>query len=105
MPELEVVDNIHLEAAEGWLGLGLPLDALEELEKISPARKEHPDFLHVRYEIHAAAKQWESAVEVAKELCRISPDAPSGFIQLAYSLHELRRTAEALKALLPVANR
>jgi len=105
MPELKDMDNVHLEAAEGWLGLGLPLDALEELEKISHARRALPDFLHVRYEICAASKQWESAAEVAKELCRISPDAPSGFIQLAYSLHELRRTTEALNALLTVADR
>jgi hypothetical protein len=36
-------DSYHLEAAQGWLELGNHLEANEELEKISPALRIHPD--------------------------------------------------------------
>jgi len=36
MKDLPFPDNKHLEAAEGWLGLGNWLEANEELENITP---------------------------------------------------------------------
>jgi hypothetical protein len=43
--ELEPHDKRHLDAAQGWLGLGNWREANEELEQITPERRAHPDVL------------------------------------------------------------
>ncbi len=98
-------DNKHLEAAEGWLGLGNWREANEELEQIAPRLRGHPFVLEVRYQIFAAAKQWAAAVEVARTLCELLPDNSLGFINYAYSLHELKRTKEAYSVLIPIVDK
>jgi predicted Zn-dependent protease len=98
-------DQRQLDAAEGWLELGNWLEANEELEGISPKMRAHPCVLRVRWEIYAKAGKWEMAVEIARTLSEVLPDNSWGFIQLAYSLHELKRTPEAKSVLLPLATR
>jgi hypothetical protein len=39
MNPLEPPDSIHLQAAQGWLDLGNPIEANEELEKIAPQNR------------------------------------------------------------------
>ncbi len=51
MKPLEPPDNHHLRAALGWIGLGNFQEANEELEKITPQLRAHPDVLTIRYEI------------------------------------------------------
>lgn len=98
-------DQIHLEAAEGWVELGNLQEATEELEKISLENRSHPDVLAVRYTVYDVAKRWELAAEVAQALCKLVPENPLGWIHLSYSLHEMKRTKEAWDVLLPVANK
>ena len=102
---LEPPDIHHLNAAEGWLGLGNAVEAERELEKLSTAVGEHPDVLRVKYHFHQHNKQWEPAAETAQLLCRVIPETPFGWIHLAYALHELKRTREAYQVLLPVVDR
>ena len=45
--KLEHPDTLHLEAAQGWLGLGNHLEADKELDNITPALRSHPDVLEV----------------------------------------------------------
>ena len=59
-------DKRHLEAAEGWLELGLHLEANEELEKITPQLRGHPDALELRWHIFAKEKKWEACVDIAE---------------------------------------
>jgi hypothetical protein len=42
MKSLEQADRVHLNAAEGWFGLGDLVSASDELEKITPAFRAHP---------------------------------------------------------------
>jgi tetratricopeptide (TPR) repeat protein len=98
-------DRLHLRAAEGWLELGNCLEATEELEKITPELRAHPDVLRMRVEIFSAAKKWDFAAEVANALCRTVPDDSYGYIRRAFALHELKRTKEAFDTLLPVADK
>jgi predicted Zn-dependent protease len=98
-------DQRQLDAAEGWLELGNWLEANEELEGISPKMRTHPCVLRVRWEIYAKAGKWEMAAEIARTLSEVLPDNSWGFIQLAYSLHELKRTPEAKSVLLPLVTR
>ncbi len=104
MTPLPLPDQRHLEAAEGWLGLGDHLAANEELEQIKPIFRAHPVVLKVRYEVYSAAKRWDGAVEIARTIARSSPDHPWGHFHLAFALHELKRTQEAYDALRPVVD-
>jgi predicted Zn-dependent protease len=105
MSDLSLTDSRHLEAAQGWLGLRNWREAGAELANIPAELQSHPDVLQVRWAIHAAAKEWESAVEVAEAFRQAKPDSPFGFVHLAYALHEMKRTQEAQDVLLPVLDK
>jgi len=53
-------------AAQGWLELGNPKEALKELGQIDRAHWNHPDVLELRWQIHAAEQNWERALMVAR---------------------------------------
>jgi uncharacterized protein HemY len=55
----------HLRAAEGWLELGNPHEASEELENIAPRLRVHPDVLEIRWRIYAAAERWDACLDLA----------------------------------------
>jgi predicted Zn-dependent protease len=82
---LDMPDSFHLQAAEGWLGLGDVESATNELKEISPDKDTHPSVLAVRYQIFAQAKQWDTAVEVADDLAKMLPEKPFVWINLAYA--------------------
>jgi len=105
MSEFLTPDIHHLQAAQGWLGLGNWREARAELDNIPAELQSHPDVLQVRWAIHAAAKEWDSAAEVAEAFCKARPDSPFGFVHLAYALHEMKRTQEAQNVLLPVVEK
>lgn len=96
-------DSHHLEAARGWLELGLPLEANEELEQITPERRVHPDVLEVRWKIYAREKKWEACVDIATAIIELEPGEALGWIDRSFALHELKRTQEAFDNLRPVA--
>jgi predicted Zn-dependent protease len=98
-------DQLCVDAAEGWLGLGNHVEAFTELEQVSEDAQQHPDVLRMRYNIYAAARNWAAAVDTARALCQIDSDHPFGPIHLAYALHELKRTKEAWDVLLEVETR
>jgi tetratricopeptide (TPR) repeat protein len=102
---LQPPDSHHLNAAEGWLGLGSTEEAERELAKLSLGVLSHPEVLRVKYHFYERTIQWERAAETARLVCQIVPDAPFGWVHLAYALHELRRTSEAYGVLLPVLQR
>ena len=95
-------DCFHLQAARGWLELGNPLEANEELEKIAPALCVHPDVLEVRWQISAKARRWEACIDLAEGIIALTPDNPFGWIHRSFALHELKRTQEAWDNLIRV---
>ena len=105
MKELEFHDRRHLTAAEGWLGLGNQIEAFEELEQISPQLRVHPDVLELRWQIYAKEKKWEACVDITRAIAKLVPSHPHGWIHLAYSLHELKRTKEARDVLIPIVDK
>ena len=62
-----------------------------------------PEVLAIRWDIYAKGKKWDAAVEIARALTKLAPKKADSFINLAFALHELQRTAEAWEVLLPVA--
>ncbi|HEV2693388.1 MAG TPA: tetratricopeptide repeat protein [Verrucomicrobiae bacterium] len=103
--KLNLDDQRHLDAAEGWLHLGNLAEATEELECITPSMRVHPFVLRVRWGIYAKAGRWEEASEIAQALAELLLDNPWGYIQWAFSLHKLKRTKEARDVLLPIAGK
>ncbi len=103
MIELVPPDSHYLRGAQGWLELGNPHEAIQELERLSPAARAHPDALQTEWEIYSVQKQWEAALAVGQRAVKLVPEFPSGWINRSYALHELRRTSEARNLLLPAA--
>ena len=102
---LEAPDRHFLDAAEGWLELGLPQEATTELKEISPQLRLHPEVLELSWRIYARGKNWEAALNVAHAMTKVAGDRPDGWIYLSFALHELGRTRDALEILLAVAER
>ena len=104
---LEPPESFHLSAAVGWLELGNHLEANEELEKITPQLRVHPDVLMVSWQIYAKGEQWAGAFEIARTLVEQVPDDSFGWIHQAYALRRMPGGGinQAWDALLPAADK
>src|SRR5258708_1191859 len=105
MKPLEHSDTLHLRAAEGWLELCSHLEADRELDEITPGNRVHPDVLELRFQVYAAAKKWEAALDIAAAIMKLAPERTDGWIDRSFALHELDRTQEAFDTLREVADR
>ena len=103
MHALTPKERFHLEAAEGWLMLGSPVEAHAELEEISPEANRHPAMLAMRWQVYAAARWWEAAYVVSRALCDVAPRSPEAWICQANTLRNYQGTLEARRLLLGVA--
>jgi len=101
--ELQPSDIHHLRAAVGWLELGNPSEAGEDIARISSGGLDHPSVLKVRWHICAASQSWEAAVPVATHLVELCPGEADNWIHRAYSLRRARGhgLSEAWDALMP----
>lgn len=97
-------DQRHLQAAEGWIELGNHAEANEELENITPQLRAHPKVLKLRWQIYAAANNWEATLDIASAIIQIAPEDPFGWIHRSKSLYGLKRTVEARDNLLRVVD-
>ena len=104
MADLSTEDRRRVEAAEGWIELGLPAEARQELDAIPAAHRSHPAILEIRWQIAAREKNWELCLELASAVIQLVPELALGWIHRSYSLHELKQTAEARDNLLRVVD-
>lgn len=105
MDPLPPPDSHLVRAALGWLELDAPREAAAELSRVSSKGAAHPDALEVRWRLCACERRWADALAVAGELREAIPNSPVGWIDQAFALHELERTAEAHALLQPAAAR
>lgn len=109
MRELRNPDLHHLLAAVGWLGLKNWVEANEELDKITPTLRTHPDVLRVRLEIYLMAEKWDVSAELAQTLCNARPKDAQIWISLAYvkrrQKEERGGVSEAREVLLQASER
>jgi predicted Zn-dependent protease len=105
MNALTHAERFQLEAAEGWLMLGNPAEAHEELEKVTGGASYHPAVLSMRWQVYAAARWWEAAYVVAKALCELAPHSPETWICQANTLRNYKGVIDAWSMLLGVVNR
>ena len=87
--------------------LGNYAEASQELERIAPLLRTHPDALEVLWHIYAHAQNWDACADISNALVESAPDRPSGWVSRSYALR--RATRGSLQApwdaLLPAAGR
>ena len=85
-----------LLAVQGYYELGLPAEALAELEGIAdPGFQERTDVLSLRMMLLMDLHRWADALGSARRLCEREPHSGAPFIQAAFCLHEIGQTQEA----------
>jgi predicted Zn-dependent protease len=89
-----------LLAAQGYIELDMPGEALRELDELSPGDQGRMEVLQVRLFIYMRARQWREAMKVCDRLRANDPQQTTGFIHGAFCLHELGQTREAKELLL-----
>ena len=86
---LEPPDDQHLEAAHGYIELGMFREANEELEGIDAFCRSLPEVLHARLRIYHGLKKWEAMAAIANKLVEWNPSEPEYFVCLAYATRRL----------------
>ncbi|QTN31605.1 tetratricopeptide repeat protein [Akkermansiaceae bacterium] len=88
-----------IRAASGWLELGMPDDALEELNGLSGEDRQGRKVLELELAAQMAKGSWAGASSTARQLCGQAADEPDFFLSAAYCLHEAGETEEARQLL------
>jgi hypothetical protein len=88
-------DLFHLRAAEGWLDLGSPTEALAELRLINPALRSHPDVLAFKWEVAANVKDWDQCLNLGNALIYCAPKDQRGWIAVCQTLYFTEHYPEA----------
>lgn len=89
-----------LLAAQGYIELEMPDEALRELDSIPSGEQEREDVLQLRLFVFMRSREWDNALAVCSRLRERYPDCSTGFIHGAFCLHEMNRTREARDLLL-----
>lgn len=100
LQKMSANDRHVLKAVLGWIDLRDCAEALRELDNLSPELRSTPEIIDLEWQASARHHDWKRALETARTFTRLHPDVASGWIHLAYSLHELKRTVEARDQLL-----
>tara|TARA_Y100001934_G_scaffold275450_1_gene369872 strand:+ start:1851 stop:2378 length:528 start_codon:yes stop_codon:yes gene_type:complete len=100
---LDAPDIHFVQAAEGWLELGLPEEALAELKQLSKDSQTHPASLNLLWSAHAELEEWEQARDAADRLVECAPSDAGGWIHRAYAIRRMKGGSieEAWLALYP----
>ncbi len=91
------------QRATGFLELGLPEDALAELEDVPDAIGHSSLIQHLRVDAFFRLQRWAEAATICEPKLREEPGDPAWWIQCAYALRRaesIRRAEETLRAAL-----
>jgi len=95
----------QLQAAVGYLELGMMVEANDEIENLAPELKNSSPVLGVRLEIYRAAEKWSLMEVVARELWKRHPDEPVYWNDLAWAVRRADSINAAQKILLDAVER
>ena len=84
-----------LEAAEGYVYLGLHREALKELDSINSAEQEAVDVMIARIRVFLHLGRYSSAVRLSARGERLHRNEDEFTVQHAFSLHQLDKREEA----------
>jgi Flp pilus assembly protein TadD len=88
-----------LEAAEGYLYLRMPKEALGELDGVEPRARQHPGVMRARIRVLLHLKRWQDAESLSSKGAKLYPDENEFVVQRAFALHQLRKVDDAADAL------
>ena len=97
--EIATQDILHLDAAQGWIGLNLYQEAQAELAKASPFAKMLVEYMEIQSVIHAANHQWRKSLEYAEAMIIEEPDNEFGYQFRADAIRHLKGAAVAYENL------
>ena len=80
----------RVQAAEGFLQLGMPEDAWNELEEIEPELRHLPQVILLRVLIFNALKRWEAAAVVGHGALERYPELGDLYLATAYAARRFR---------------
>jgi tetratricopeptide (TPR) repeat protein len=86
----------RLNAALGYLELGMAHEAWDELEEIEAKDRARPEVLKVRVEVCRALEKWELMAEVSRHLSKVEPDESLHVLNLAQAMKQLEGPESAL---------
>jgi hypothetical protein len=89
-----------LQAAAGWLELGIAEEALYELESLPTEVRNQREVLELKLSAQMSNQSWNSASDTARILCLKAADEPEFFLRAAFCLHETGDTLAACNWLL-----
>ncbi|MEI6178532.1 MAG: hypothetical protein WCS43_16700, partial [Verrucomicrobiota bacterium] len=84
-----------LQAATGWLELGLADEALAELESLPTEARLQRDAMELKLVAQMECESWNCASDTARLLCLKAADEPMFFIRAAFCLHATGDTLAA----------
>jgi predicted Zn-dependent protease len=84
-----------LQAATGWIELGIADEALQELEMLPMDVRTQRAALELKLAAQMVNQSWNSASDTARLLCLKALDEPVFFLKAAFCLHE---TGDSLAA-------
>ncbi len=85
----------RLNAAVGYLNLGMPEDAWNALEEVEAKDRAHPYVLKMRVEVCRALEKWEMMAEASNHLRQIEPDEVGHPLNMSYAVRRFRGESEA----------
>jgi predicted Zn-dependent protease len=89
----------RLQIVQGYYELGMIDDARTELAEVEAEFQPTPNLIQMRILLLLHEKEWSEAHELSAQLRAMDPEGCAGYIHGAYSLHEMKRTREALDLL------
>jgi len=90
----------YLLAADGYLYLGMPHEALQELSQIPAGYGSDSSVLRARIRILLHLKLWKRAEQLAMEGTSLYPEENEFMVQRAFSLHQQEKGPEAVQVIL-----
>lgn len=89
-----------LQATDGYLFLGLPGEALHELDGIALIERTQAVALRARVRVLLHLKRWEDADRLSSKGSEVYPDENEFMVQRAFALQQMKRRDEAVQVLL-----
>ena len=89
-----------LRAADGYLFLGMPMEAFEELDTIVQEDQREPTVMLSRIRVLLHLRRWRDAEKLSLEGAELHPTEEEFTVQRAFALHQLRKGEQAIEVLL-----
>ena len=84
-----------LTAAEGYLQLEMPVEAVIEIERLPVAVRQGVHSSELELAAEMMQQHWNRGADLAKQLCVMKPSKRAYFLHAAYCLHETGDTMAA----------